>query len=363
VTTPHPNLVRVGSPPLATARLYGNQSLKMVVLGTVYQKNHTSRAKFSQAFKMPGIKGKVPSRSSRAEPSSNRTPTGTAAILDRYSRLGALYVRRTEAIALTLLLEVGVRDAIAPEKVRWLTVLQAEQELARRGGPRPPRATTVNLVNRPTPVPSANPFAPLAPGASWADIVAEEQPLPAARAAPTTLGRISPRPSIAAPSATKKPSPPKEGKMEKEVPKEPNFEKRAIDRFGMTLAKLRSQVAGKADDEHVQDVLKMSQSAYRFFRASQREAAEAAAPAGRASQASDSAGVQGVQLGAPSAPGQTPSPPAAAGAAPSAVPQTRPTVPPAPSAGKTRRSSGGSNRSQESEKREDGTRRLPSKKG
>jgi hypothetical protein len=303
------------------------------------------------------------SRSSKksVEPSSTRVLSGTAAILDRYSRIGALYVRRTETVALTLLLEVGVRPTDRPEEVRWLSTLQAEQELARVGGPRPPRPTNVNLVNTPAPVATANRFAPLSPGESWADVVADETPLPVASATPA-IPRAN-RPTPAAPRAPVGASQPKAVKATgkgQEVPKEPNMEKRSLDRFGCTLAKLRSTT--KVEDvEGVQNVLNMTQTEYRFFRAQQREASEAEAPPGGPSQAAVTPRVPAAKpasnagkssAGAPGVGTATTAAHAAAATAvrtaPSAV-QTpaaeSPSEAPSASVGTSRRQSGGSSRS------------------
>lgn len=239
-----------------------------------------------------GKKKKAPDQR-RAGLASNgpRNPGGalgtTKAILDRFHRIGAQYVRRTETLGFTLLLEVGTPT---PTGVQFISLLEAEKRLLALGPKAPkqasqqvPKVHPAPSTEKPAPVlsTSSNPYAPLSEvKGSWADepedlevvqasvAVTKSQaiqtrPNGKGKAKPSPKPQVSPR---AAAKAKPSPHPVVLDSSSKRTGFGQDWTQRAPIRLGMTAEQVKALPKEKRTRAEV--VLSMTQREFAAFRAS-----------------------------------------------------------------------------------------------
>jgi hypothetical protein len=197
--------------------------------------------------------------SARASQASTGALGSTKSILDRFRPLNAQYVRRTETLGMTLLLEVGIPGQGGTPVFYPLTAAEAMLQKAKPSGAPPPPPPMAIGSSTAGPSKKAKAAAPdnshLNPVqvANWADEVENS-----ISAASSGGAKVAPPPERASSPKGKKGKGPK-------APPTPDFEVRAAQRLGMTLSSAQSLPAHRK--QLAMNILGMSQKEYNLFRA------------------------------------------------------------------------------------------------
>jgi len=210
-------------------------------------------------------------------------PDSTRAILDRYKSLGAEYVRRTETLGFVVLTEIGIPSSTGNPVFLSLSGAEARLAQGKRAKPFNEETGEGPVVSLPPSTPvrqrrKENLVSPVVAGPSrvqdWAEEVEEEerqrslltsrgkeaQAVPARAQSPKGKGKARAiSPTVSRPKAEN----PK--KQAEPAPTGPDWEKRAVARFHMTLTEL--EAVPKEQRPELNRIMRMSQREYNFFRA------------------------------------------------------------------------------------------------